>query len=530
VLALISLLSGITAASATASTGANKIQRGGTLTVAVVGPNYPGFDPQGTANVASIPEYYALYDPLFYPNDASGGAGVYPGLALSYKTSSGGRDLTFTLRQGVKFSDGTPWNAQAFVFNIRRSWDPVQNSECIADMSGYVGTKLLGPYKAEIMFNRPNPAYISLISGAQCGLMVSPAAVGSEGTQFGLHPVGTGPFTLQSWTAPSGTATLVANPHYYQKGFPLVSSLVFQSFGTTQSADACLQAGQCQLEEATTAAEQSALYTNSSLKFIKIPNMVSPYPVWLQVGAADNVKNTPFSNPQARLAVAESINQPAIISSLFTASNGAAYGEVSDGPITPGSFAYTKNKNYPKYNPTAAAAIVQQLGGLTFTLNCGNIAINISECDELQAMWQAVGMKVTIAPYPAGTEVALNHQHLFQATSLIANLPSPPIDPDIIIARNFVSTSTLNQTGLQDTVMDAAIQKTEREFSYTARKALYAQWDKIYDKDLPWAMQFDELYWAVVTNTFHGVSVPWNHKGTFSQEYYVPWYSYWVSH
>ena len=526
---MVALLSGITAASAAASQKAPAVHRGGTLTVAVVGASYPGFDPQGTANVASIPEYYALYDPLFYPNDAAGGAGVYPGLALSYQTSNGGRDLTFVLRQGVKFSDGTPWNAQAFVFNIRRSWDPVQNSECIADMSGYVGTKLLGPYKAEIMFNRPNPAYISLISGAQCGLMVSPAAVVAEGSQFGLHPVGTGPFTLTSMTFPSGSATLTANPLYYQKGFPLVHQLVFQAFGTTQSADACLQALQCQLEEVTTAAEQSALYTDSSLKFIKIPNMNSPYPVWLQSGAADHVTNTPFSNPQARLAVAEAINQKAIISSLFTASNGASYGQVSDGPITPGSFAYTKNTGYPKYNPAAAAAIVQQLGGLSFTLNCGNIAINISECDELQAMFQAVGMKVQIAPYAVGTEVALNHKHLFQATSLIANLPSPPIDPDIIIARNFDSTSTLNQTGILDPAMDLAIQKTERVFSYSARRTAYAAWDKIYDKDLPWAMQFNELYWAVVTNTFHGVSVPWNHKGTFSQEYYVPWYSYWVS-
>jgi peptide/nickel transport system substrate-binding protein len=525
---VVSLLGGLVITSASSASTAPKITRGGTLTVAVVGASYPGFDPQGPSNVASIPEYYAIFDPLFYPNDASGGAGTYPGLALSYKTSDGGRDLTFQLRKGVKFSDGTPWNSSAFVFNIRRSWDPTQNSECIADMAGFVGVKSLGPYTDEIMFNRPNPAYISLISGAQCGLMVSPAAATSEGAQFGLHPVGTGPFTLTSWTAPSGTATLTANPNYYQKGFPLVHSLVFESFGTTQSADACLQAMQCQLEEVTTAAEQSALYTNSSLKFVKIPNMNSPYPVWLQVGAADNVSNTPFSNPKARLAVAEAINQKEIVASLFTSTNGASYGVPSDGPITPGSWAYTKNTGYPKYNPTAAAAIVSSLGGLKFTLNCGNIAINVSECDELQSMFQAVGMTVQIAPYPPGTEVTLNHEHLFQATSLIANLPSPPIDPDIIIGRNFVSTSTLNQTGLQDPALDGLIQKTERVFSYTARKASYVAFDKLYDKDLPWAMQFDETYWAVVTNTFHGVAVPWNKKGTFSQEYYVPWYSYWV--
>ena len=293
---MITLFSGVTAAAASATSKAPAIVRGGTLTVAQVGASYPGFDPQGSSNVASIPMYYALYDPLFNPNDKTGG--IYPGLALSFKTSNAGKFLTFQLRKGVKFSDGTAWNASAFVFNIRRETDPVQNSECIPDMTGYVGTKLLGPYTAQIQFNRPVPAYISLISGAQCGMMVSPAAVVAEGNQFGLHPVGTGPFTQTSYvpgTSWSGTA----NPSYYQKGFPLLHTLTFLNYGTTQAADACLVSGQCQNEEVTTAAEQSALYTNSSLKFIHIPYMTSPYPVWLQVGTSDNQPNSIFANFQA---------------------------------------------------------------------------------------------------------------------------------------------------------------------------------------------------------------------------------------
>ena len=524
--ALTSIISGVAAAPSSAASKSPAIQRGGTLTVAQVGASYPGFDPQGPTNVASIPMYYALYDPLFYPNDKTGG--VYPGLALKYKTSNGGRWLTFTLRQGVKFSDGTPWNAQAFVFNIRRETDPVQNSECISDMAGYVSTKLLGPYTAQIRFNRPDPAYISLISAAQCGMMVSPTAVAAEGNQFGLHPVGTGPFTQTSYV-PGTSWTGTANPRYYQKGFPLVHQLVFLNYGTTQAADACLASMQCQLEEVTTAQEQSALYTNPNLKFIHIPYMTSPYPVWLQVGASDGVTNTPFSNFQARLAVAESINQNAIISALYTSTNGAQYGHVSDGPISQDSWAYTKNPGYPKYNPTDAASIVKSLGGLKFTLNCGNTAINIAQCSLLQSMWQAVGMNVTIAAYPGGTEVALNHAHQFQATSLIANVASPPVDPGIVTTRNFSSTAPLDQQGVADPAQDAAIIRSDRVFDHASRKAAFKQFTAAYDKSLSWAMQFNSEFWAVVTKSFHGVAVPWNHKGTFSQEYYVPWYSYWVS-
>ena len=143
-------------------------------------------------------------------------------------------------------------------------------------------------------------------------------------------------------------------------------------------------------------------------------------------------------------------------------------------------------------------------------------------------MFNAVGMTVTINPYPGSTEVTLNHLHQFIATSLIANVSSPPIDPGIITSRNFLSTATLDQTGVADPALDAAILKTDRVYDPKSRKLAFAQFNTVFDKVLPWAMQFNSEFWAVVTSTFHGVSVPWNHKGTFSQEYYVPWYSYWV--
>ncbi len=162
---------------------------------------------------------------------------VVPALATSWKASKNGLDWTFTLRQGVKFQDGTPFNAAAVCFNFNRWYNfpgPLQ-SDAVSyywntvfggfahpvgtnpgpDKSLYQSCKATGSSTATIRLSRPSSSFIGALALTNFGI-ASPTALkkyqadagtvdangvfhptGTFGTQ---HPIGTGPYMLKSWT------------------------------------------------------------------------------------------------------------------------------------------------------------------------------------------------------------------------------------------------------------------------------------------------------------------------------------------
>lgn len=496
-----------------------KIHRGGTLTIAEVGMNPTGLDPQGTHDSAQRFLYSAIFDSLFNVNEKTGG--VYPSLALSYKTSNAGKTITLQLRHGVKFSDGTPFNASAVVFNFNREASQTQNSECLGDLLNFKSAKAIGKYTVRLDFTRPDPQFISLISAAQCGYMVSPAAVQKEGSNFINNPVGTGPFVLTT-NIPGSRRVLVANPHYWRKGYPLVHEIVNINFGTAQAADACVASGQCQLYMSAVASDMSAYGNNPAVKFIHAINQ-TPQLLWLQTSTA------PFDNPKARLAVAEAIDTKALVA-LNTASNGVQFATVATGPIPKQSWAYPgPNIGYPSYDPKAAAALVKSIpGGLNFSITCSTDTASTTICEAIQSQLQAVGMKVTINP--DATYFRVLHTFQFQAVFAGANISIPPADPDLFLGDVEYSSSPRNSSQLKDPVMDQLIQRSEAVFNHQFRKAVYKKMAKQFAKDLPQILLYNrQEYEMYNSHLFHWVNLPNYTPGAVPQLQDMNFSGFWVS-
>jgi peptide/nickel transport system substrate-binding protein len=505
-----------------ASASSTRITRDGTLTVALVGASYPGLDPYGPSNVPNIPMYYAVFDPLFYPNLNTGG--VLPALALSYKTSNAGKTITLQLRQGVKFQDGTPFNADAVVFNIRRAADPNVVSECVQYLRTLSSVTATGKYTVRIDFTRPDPSYLSLISTAQCGLMVSPAAVTSEGATFGLHPVGTGPFTMTSFV--NGTSyDFTKAGHYWQKGYPLLSNLNFLDFGTDSSAIACVESGQCQVFLASTPTDNASVSGNVTWNTDKDDFL--PATILFQMGQA------PFNNPIAREAVVTATNQPELIQGL-----GLTGSVALTGPIAPGSWAYPgKSKTYPSFNLDKAKTLAAEIpGGLSFTLEIPSTPSQIQLGEAVQSEMAAANIKVTLDPLAGTALIGDLHTRQFEATMIPPNQPSPPVDPDNIIHRWFYEPvaptandsaveETANTESFYDPVMNADILRSERVFNQAERKAAYVAVNNQFGKDLPW----DMLYGSPTFNIYNKSLIHGTTQGLPDNPCYYPWYSYWVS-
>ena len=188
---------------------------GGSITVGLE-LDIPGFDPLkvGVYDTAALTASSAIFETLTYL-DANGKA--QPRLALSWEPSEDFKMWTFKLRPGVKFHDGTPFNAAAYKANFDRQKDPANKCRCAFYIAGIISVE--APDELTVVYNLKDPAvnFPALVSYANQNAAVhSPTAWKTKGDDYNRNPVGTGPYVLKSWTA-GDRMILEKNPDYWDK-------------------------------------------------------------------------------------------------------------------------------------------------------------------------------------------------------------------------------------------------------------------------------------------------------------------------
>jgi peptide/nickel transport system substrate-binding protein len=169
---------------------------GGTLTVAL------DQGPQCLNPAVSPQDVTALVDRNIFDSLVSRSAdGTYhPWLATSWKLSPNGLTYTFQLRTGVTFQDGTAFDAAAVKQNLDYIVAPSTKSEYAAALIGaYAGSKVTGRYTIEIDLSKPSAPFLQALSTAYLG-MQSPRSLEHDAANLCAAPVGTGPFSLKSFT------------------------------------------------------------------------------------------------------------------------------------------------------------------------------------------------------------------------------------------------------------------------------------------------------------------------------------------
>ena len=151
-----------------------------------------------------------IFDSLVYlGNDLN----IYPGLATSWTASKDGTQITFKLRQGVKFHDGTDFTAEAVKFHFDRCADPATKSQYAKSLLGpYDSTVVIDDHTVQLRLREPFAPIWDSLSQGYLGIP-SPAAVKKYGQDFQNHLVGTGPYTFVEW-ARDTHITLARNPNY----------------------------------------------------------------------------------------------------------------------------------------------------------------------------------------------------------------------------------------------------------------------------------------------------------------------------
>lgn len=214
-------------------------KRGGILTYAV-NADGASLDPAqcGSSNNRCGPLFGAL---LRYDLEKEE---LVPWMAESFD-SSDGKTWTLKLRAGMTFTDGTPYDADAVVFNWDRIKDPATLSPSVSLTAG-ANWKVVDPQTVELTLDSPNYQMGWALAGG-LGFIGSPTAIRAAGLDVGTKPVGAGPFVLDKWT-PGTELVMSRNDSYFEDGLPYLDGLVIKIIGADDQRLNALRSGEIDVD------------------------------------------------------------------------------------------------------------------------------------------------------------------------------------------------------------------------------------------------------------------------------------------
>jgi ABC-type transport system substrate-binding protein len=223
---------GGTASDATGEAG--EPRQGGTLDIAF--HHYPAtLDPHAGDNGFDVWVLNAIFDRLVELDPET--QEPLPALATEWEFADD--TLVLTLREGVSFHDGTPFNAEAVQYNIERAKGL---GETEAELEDVESVEVLSDNQVQLNLSRPNTALVPIL-GRRAGMMISPTAAEAAGDAVGEQPVGTGAYKLTSRVTDE-SYVLERNEDYWQEGLPYLDTLKFHVMEDSRTRLNALLSGQ----------------------------------------------------------------------------------------------------------------------------------------------------------------------------------------------------------------------------------------------------------------------------------------------
>lgn len=395
-----------------------------------------------------------IYDTLFALTPKGK---IVGNLVQSYSISKDGKTYTFHLRHGIKFQDGTPFNAAAVKFNLNRDMGATSARRNEVSMIKSIST----PNTSTVVLHL-SQAYSPLLGvfTDRAGMMVSPAAVKKYGSDYPNHPVGTGPFKFSS-RVKGDHITLTANTSYW-KGMPKLKTVTFKVFTDPNVELTNLESGAMQLIDQVPAQQLSSLEKNSTY-------VVSNTPGLGYAGIYLNTTQGPLKNMYLREAIDAAIDRKTIINVAFQGEASPAW-----GPFSPESPVYdAKTELPPAPNPATVKADLKRGGepnGFSFTLQTTASPISVEEAQIIQSELQQYGIKMNIQQLDFGTLLANNENHAFEASALSW---SGRIDPDQNAYSFWYTGGANNGSDFSDKLVDKLLDQARTVSNMAQRKKIY---------------------------------------------------------
>jgi peptide/nickel transport system substrate-binding protein len=436
---------------------------GGTLKIALES-ELRTLDPLKSSQRVERQVYYNMYESLL-TIDAS--LKLQPGLATSW-TYTDPRTLQFTLRQGVKFHDGTDFNADAVKFNIDRILTAA-SSPRKSEISSVQSVEVKDPTTVVFHLKRPDAALLAQLVD-RAGMILSPAAIQKGGADFTRNPLGagTGPFMFVEWKR-DDHLTLKKNPSYWQSGLPYLDGVLYRPITDSNAALAALRTGDVDVAATNAIASKdiASIKSDSGLIYKDAPGLSFD-------GFEVNSSAAPFSDPAKRKAVALALDRAQIIKNIFFNTH-----VISHGPIPPASWAYDPSEKI--YDAPDVEKAKASATGFSFNLKTPNDPGDIQEATLIKDQLSKAGITVNIQTEEFGQVLNEAEAHKFDA-ALVGW--SGRIDPDGNMYGWFHTGGGFNDGLYSNPQVDTLLEQARTETDPQKRKTLYDQAQQILVEDV----------------------------------------------
>lgn len=422
-----------------------------------------------------------LYDPLL-DTDAKGSQVNV--LATSGGMAPDGMSYTFKLRPGVKFTDGTAFDANAVVFTYNR----LLQNPTFQHASSFKGvlTKVdaVDPMTVRFTLAKPNPGLITTFGEP----ILAPSAFKKYGADFFKHGIGTGPFTYQSWT-PNQQWIGNANRNYWVKGLVKLDQIVFRSIPEASTRMAALQNGEVDVIDSLSGDDAVQLGKSSNVAIVRSPSTN-------EIAITFNVRREPFKNKNARWAVAYAIDTQNIVQNIVKA------GHTVGASIPPGTVGYDAAlfKKVTPYDLTKARSLFAQAGikpgtAISFKLNPAWFAGLNNTAQYITNQLQQLGFKVNMQFLEPGAYTQARQSGDFD---LCIQEIGRANNPDANLTVLYITSAFGNFYKEVNPNIVTMIEQARGELDPQKRNADYQQIQQVLATDLPeFILYQEEFIWGV---------------------------------
>jgi ABC-type transport system substrate-binding protein len=448
-----------------ARANASEARKGGSLSIALE-TDAATLDPLGISSINDRQAAIILYDTLL---DIDAKGNVVPGIAEKVEASTDAMSFKLTLRNGVKFSDGTPYDAVAVMKNFQRIMDPRNRCRCASEVATIDTVQATGPLEVTIKTKTPSAHFPATLADI-AGMVVSPAAVEKYGADFGNYGVGAGAFKLKEWRR-GDRIVLERNADYWRNPVHL-DEVVLRPIPDQQTRYASLLAGN--LDIIINASPRDVLEAQKQ-KTAQVLNPGSLGTLFVQL----NLAAPDVSDIRVRQALAHAIDRDAYNKAI----NRGLY-KIANTPFGTGLPPHEQVDGYPGFDLAKAKTLVADYGKpIKIKLVTSSAPASVLAGQALQQMWKKAGIETELVPTEGAQAIRNAFAHDYQAMLFRW---AGGTDPDKNVYQFFHSKGAINLVKFNDPEMDRLLETGRATTDQGERLKIYRQVNNMLAKQLPY--------------------------------------------
>ena len=430
--------------------------------------------------------YYQLFDTLVrLTTDLD----LAPGLAESWENPNP-TTYVLHLQPNVTFHDGTPFNAEAVKWNFDRMLDPDEALPRQSEISMIDKVEVVDGDTVRILLSQPYAPFLSVLTD-RAGMMVSPDAVTKYGDDFGLNPVGTGPFVFNEWSR-NNRVVLEKNQDYWEEGLPKIEGVEYRIFPDPTVKLTNVRTGNAHIVDDVPPQSVASIQQDTQVDVYEIDGLGYRY---LDL----NTVKQPFDDVLLRQAVSGAIDRGSLVENVL---RGTAV--VAEGPCPPSLWCHDPDFHPYERDLEVVTGLLEEAdipSGFSFTLIVANDSTDQVIAQFIQAQLAEVNIRMDIQTVDAS---ALSDALTSGEYEAMLVGWSGRGDPDGNLYGEFYTDAPINYRKWSNPQVDQLLDDARATLDQNERYDLYLEVQSLIAEGAPIVFLYSPKWIHVASNQLEG--------------------------